>query len=502
MARLFLSFTFALATATLILFGAGATPASAQAPKAGASAAATAPVYQKELSEAFQLFLGPKHDYPGAIKALEVVVRKYPELPYAHVLMYQILAQVNQQNAAAAARNELEAAVQTNPSDPEPYVDLAVIALNERRVAEAALDLEKAKQLLTTYTNERRKEAIQQQTMSGIALLAESRQDWKAAEALLNDLKKLAPKDLGVHQRLAKAQFYQGQAGDAYNTLKAAKQIDRDNAAKNKTREVFLTPEAIMAQLYDQFEGRSSKTGNAEKWFKAALKLAPDDLPTRQVVAVWALETGNLPFAKEQAEKALKIEAADAKLSLADQKYSGSNVGHLLRGVVALWEKDWPEAERNFKALIDVNPNDFSAKNNMALALVEQDDPAKKKVALAYAEGNYSANNKSPDALSTLGWVHFRRGEFNDARVFLEAALKATGGNMNADTATYVAHILHHQNLDWQAKELLKSALEANRPFSMRPEAEKLYEKVKDATKPADATPAAPATGTTAPKTP
>ena len=40
----------------------------------------------------------------------------------------------------------------------------------------------------------------------------------------------------------------------------------------------------------------------------------------------------------------------------------------------------------------------------------------------------------------------------------LDAALEATGGKMNADTATYVAHIQHHLQKDWQAKELLKSA--------------------------------------------
>ena len=61
------------------------------------------------------------------------------------------------------------------PSDPEPYVILGNIALQERRVAEATMDFDKAKQLLATYTNAERKAAMEQQTKSGIALLAESR---------------------------------------------------------------------------------------------------------------------------------------------------------------------------------------------------------------------------------------------------------------------------------------------------------------------------------------
>ena len=45
------------------------------------------------------------------------------------------------------------------------------------------MDFEKAKQLLAAYTNAERKGAMEQQMMSGIALVAEAREDWKEAEA-------------------------------------------------------------------------------------------------------------------------------------------------------------------------------------------------------------------------------------------------------------------------------------------------------------------------------
>ena len=45
-------------------------------------------------------------------------------------------------------------------------------------------------------------------------------------------------------------------------------------------------------------------------------------------------------------------------------------------------------------------------------------------------KANYRDNkNKSPDALSTLGWVYFRRDEFDQAGLALDQAVKATGGN-------------------------------------------------------------------------
>jgi tetratricopeptide (TPR) repeat protein len=321
--------------------------------------------------------------------------------------------------------------------------------------------------------------------------VAEAREDWKEAEARLRELLKLAPSDLQSHERLAKSLFWQTKAVDAYDILKAAKKIDRDNAAKNKTREVFLTPEAVMARYYDQFEaGVTPPTGNAEKWYRASLRQAPNDLTTRQIVAVWALENGKLDLAKEQAKETLRIEEADAALPAGEHKYAGSKVGHMLRGYVALWEKDWPEAENDFQKVIVDDPNDFAARNNIALALVEQDDPAKKNKALAYAESNYKDNTKSPDALSTLGWVYFRRGEFDKAWLALNQAVQAVGGVLNnPDTATFVAYILHHREADWQAKDILENVLNSKRPFSMKPEAQKLYEKVKDAKKPEAATP-------------
>ena len=206
---------------------------------------------------------------------------------------------------------------------------------------------------------------------------------------------------------------------------------------------------------------------------------SPNDLPTRQIVAVWALEKGKVAFAKEQAEDALRIEGGG--LPPGAKKQSGSNVGHILRGLVALWEKDWVVAEENFQKVVEDSPLDFAARNNLALALVEQDDPAKKQRALEYAEANYRDHKDNPDALSTLGWVRFRRGEFDKAEAALNQSLKAAGGPTNTDTATYVAYVLDHQGKNRQAREILDDLLKTDRPFAMRPEARKLYEKLKSA---------------------
>jgi tetratricopeptide (TPR) repeat protein len=490
MARSFLSSTFALATATLVLLGAWATPVLAQPVTSSGTKDTTSPPPNQnrypEVQQAVNLLLSPARDLPGATKLLEGAAKKYPELPTAHVVLYQIFAQLNQ---PGAARAQLELAVKNNPSDPEAYILLGNIALQERRLFEGSKDFDTAKQVLGPYVNKDRKPALEQQALSGIASLAEAREDWKEAENKLQDLLKLSPDEpnLVARQRLARALFWQGFAKEAYEVLKKAKAIDKETAEKNKAREIFLTPEAIMAQYYAQFE--APKTENAKIWFDASLKQAPNDLATRQVVAVWALENGFVSFAKEQAVNALRIEDYDAGLVPEKQKYRGSNVGHVLRGLVALWEKDWPEAEKDFQSVLLASPNDFVARNNIALALVEQDDPLKKQKALVYADNNRKDNPKSPDASSTLGWVYFRRGEFDLARLALDQAIQLAGGLNNADTATYAAHILFHQGNEWQARELLDGILKADRPFSMKKEAKELFEKVKDARNPNTVTP-------------
>lgn len=512
MARSSLSFAFALATVTLLLLGAAATPVSAQPAVSPSTTPATAPK-QKEYPEVKDAITAlNNNDFLGALKKLDEVAKKNSELPPANILMYLLVRERN----PALARMQLESAVHNAPNDPEAYIIMGSIALQERRVSEATMDFDKAKQVLEKYSaNADRKAAMEQQVLSGVAEVAEALasnsdfntdrqvEEWKTAESRLRDLVKLAPDNLQARQRLARALFWQGKAPDAYIVLKEARDKDRENAKKNHTDEQFPVPEAVMAQYYEQYEGpEADKKGHPKTWFDAALLRAPKHLLTRLIVAQWAFEKGNIAFAKEQADAAVKIEESDPT------KYAGSNVGHMLRGVVALWERRWTDAEKDFEAVILQAPRDFNARNNLALALVEQkDDANKQRRALEYARTNFeetrtnqNLQNRQGDALSTLGWVYFCRGEFEQARQALEEFIKATAGRSNnPDMATYWAHILHHSEKDWEAKELLEKILGTKRPFFMRTDAQELLEKVKDAKKPEPAT--GTGTGTT-PKKP
>ncbi|MGD0783717.1 MAG: ABC transporter permease subunit, partial [Candidatus Aminicenantales bacterium] len=160
-------------------------------------------------------------------------------------------------------------------------------------------------------------------------------------------------------QRLGRALFQQGKAAEALKWLRKAKETDPANV---------LTPEAALARFYEQYGDHK----NAVTWMEAALKKAPEDLPTRLVAAQWALETGQLDVADTHATKALRLAEEERKVAVeatATQADARLLNAKILRGLVALFRKDFKAAEKFFEDAHLQSPGNFAAKNNLALAL-------------------------------------------------------------------------------------------------------------------------------------
>jgi tetratricopeptide (TPR) repeat protein len=436
-----------------------ATNAPAEPLGVDATAATVPPADQiPEVKDAVERF--KVQDFAGALKLLEAAVKKHADLPPAQIIMAQLFAQAS---LPGGVRNALERAVIDAPGDPEAYVILGDIAVSEARVTEADLLYTKSSSLLAAFKgSEKRKGLLQPRVLNGQARVAEARADWAAAQKLLEAWLKVDPKEANVMQRLARALFLQSKAGEAYNWLKKAKETDPN----------VLTPEAQLAQLYEQFPDEKEREKNhaeAKKWMADALKKAPKDLKTRLVAAQWALENGDIKEAKDYAAAAMQIN--DKSLD-----------AMILRGVVDLFLKDYKGAERYFEAAHIQSPSNFAASNNLALALVEQDAPGseeKKNRALEYAENNARAYPRLAEAASTYGWVLYKKGRTEDAERALRAA--ASSGNISPDTAYYLAVVSSVRNRPEEAKQLLKAALDTRRPFSKKDEAQALLAKMEKA---------------------
>jgi tetratricopeptide (TPR) repeat protein len=425
--------------------------ASAEPVSAGdSSAGAEKQPQMQEISDALARF--KDRDIDGTVKSLEAAVKKNPDLPPVYVLLAQIYSQANMPQGVLQA---LEKGVQTNPEDPEAYIILAQVALRDKRITETELLLTKANLLLPKLEkNPKRKDALAPAVVGGLAQVYQSREDWATAKKYLEQWLKLVPKNAQALQQLASVLFKQKDVDGALAKLKEAKAAD----AK------ALTPEAILALYYQQ----SGDKDNAKKWMTSALAKATDDLNTQLVAAQLSLENGQLEEAQNRAAAALRIDMTSLD-------------AQIIRGLVALFQKDYRAAERYFEGAHLKSPGNFAAKNNLALALAEQKDEAKKRRALEFAQDNIQQYQKTANAVesaSTYGWVLYKLGQIDEADKVLTAAV-STGQSFSPDTAYYMAVVASEKNRKEEAKNLLRAAVKNTSPFTMKQEASALLEQLE-----------------------
>jgi tetratricopeptide (TPR) repeat protein len=404
-------------------------------------------VQMPEIKDAVAKF--SQRDFAGALKLIKEAVKKNPDLPPAQVIMAQLFGQAKQ---AAAVRRALENAVVDAPADPEAYVILGDFALRERRVTEAGLLFNKAGDLLAKFKgSEKRKKLLEPRIFAGLAAIAEARGDWAEAQKQTEAWLKVDKDSAVAMQRLALAMFKQKKATPAYEMLKKA-------AVANPK---VLTPAATLATFYQQ----AGDVKNATIWMKYAVeKAAPKDLRTHLLATQWALETDQLDMAKKLAGESMDI----------DPKSLPAKV---LRGVVDLFQGNYKNAEMYFEAAHLQSPSSFAATNNLALALVEQDDEGKNRKALEYATANVRARPRNTEAASTYGWVLYKMGQLKEANTILQKVMSV--GNPSPDSMYFFARVLLDQDRKEDAKKLLDFAVKSKQPFSKRRQAKKLVKELQ-----------------------
>jgi Flp pilus assembly protein TadD len=100
------------------------------------------------------------------------------------------------------------------------------------------------------------------------------------------------------------------------------------------------------------------------------------------------------------------------------------------------------------------HPGLVEARNDLAWLLAERGEEL--DLALELAEGA-SGPGASPEVLDTLGWVHFKRGEFAQAVLALERAVEAAP---DAPSMRYrLALALERSGDPQRARTMLESAL-------------------------------------------
>lgn len=349
---------------------------------------------------------------------------------------------------SAQGRAALEQAAAETPAYPGVYLTFAQLALAEGRATDALLHYEKALALCNSAAvSERTKRYVQAQSSAGRAAVAEARQDWETAHAHLLVLLKDEPNNGKARQRLGRALFFMKKPAEAMEQLE---QAVKDDAT--------LESAAVsMARLYAQ-QGDRQK---ADEWMQAAVKKDPRDVRVQSALASWLLDRGRLAQATEHAEAAARVAPA-------------SNEVKLLLAECARHARDFAKAERHFEEVCRAEPGSLRASNGLALTLVEQPDTAKRGRALELAEVNVRQYPQLVEALSTLGWVHYRLGRLQSAEGLLNKAV--SGGTVTSDTAYFLARCLADQGRLGDARKILLGAVATEGRFAFRAEAEKWLE--------------------------
>lgn len=83
-------------------------------------------------------------------------------------------------------------------------------------------------------------------------------------------------------------------------------------------------------------------------------------------------------------------------------------------------------AQERFRAVLRLRPRDPVALNNLAYSLAERSNRAAE--ALPLAQQAYSTAKGNPLVADTLGWVHFKLGEYAKASTFLQEAVSGVPG--------------------------------------------------------------------------
>lgn len=423
-----------------------AEPAASE-PEISSDETPLSPETQQKLQEAAQKF--NQSDIPGALEILKVIAASDPRVIPPRLILAQWFAQAKNNNAV---RVSLERATEESPTDPEAFVLLGEIALRQGELTAAELLFQKAETVLTAYQgNEPRQKALSIKLNKNKVVLAQARQRWTQMQEALSVLLKLEGKTPENCRLIAVSFFHLDKEQAARDWFLSADSLDEGKG---------LPADAQMARLYIQ-KGDAAK---ARESLKNALAANPNSVETLKLSLSAAINDNDLAGA---AKTAAQLYAADPK-----------NAETLKNcGVAALYQEDFAGAEKMFKEGLELAPADTEITNGLALALCEQNDPEKNKLAAQYAASNLQRQGNNREFLSTFGWVLYKSGSADQALQVLQQS--AADGQLNSAAAYYLAVILNEKGKKENAQKLLAAAVSSQAPFFKRKAANDLLEQLK-----------------------
>lgn len=203
----------------------------------------------------------------------------------------------------------------------------------------------------------------------------------------------------------------------------------------------------------------------AEQQYRAALDAAPQSAAAYERLAALQSHEGRVDSAIATLETGLATAKTNARLRL------------LLASLLEV-DGQYGRAEDLYRQLLSDNPGLYIAANNLAALLVSQRGDAEALDQALEAAGRLSTSDV-PEFLDTLGWVHYRRQEFEQAMPYLQKA---------AEARPQSAEIRYHLGMTYmsmgradEAEPHLRTAAASPSGFEGQEEAKRLLDELSEA---------------------
>jgi tetratricopeptide (TPR) repeat protein len=389
------------------------------------------------------------HDQPTSIPLQRTLARAYIE-----------------KGDTSLAEETLRAAMQSAPNDPAARIDLAqllgqtdraaqALTLLEEGVTKAPDNIQAREALIRAYLVKGDLRAARMGAEKLMArspdsaagfyfagLVAERERRLDESQKNLERALALQPGAIDVLTSLARVEMARGAADAAVATIQTASAHNPGNAQ-------------ILNLLGELYLERKDFTHAGESFVRATA-LDPHDWQAHRDLALVKLAENNPKEAIGEYEAALRIAPTEFRV---------------LMELASLYEKQGrlDDAIARYEALYKSNPHmqQFAANNLAMLLITYKTDRASLDRARDLTSGFTSSDNGS--LLDTMGWVRFKRGEYQDALPVLErAAARAPDSKV---IRYHLAMTELQLGLRDRARSNLESALTGSTDFSGSEEA-------------------------------
>ncbi|MCS7212382.1 MAG: tetratricopeptide repeat protein [Chloroherpetonaceae bacterium] len=185
--------------------------------------------------------------------------------------------------------------------------------------------------------------------------------------------------------------------------------------------------------------------------FKLALKRQPQPTFRLQMLLGIALSQAN--------RDREAVDVLEAALQSTDQGTSAERVQAYSTLGIAYDRLGRPEdSQRSYEAALKLDPENALVLNNLAYSLAERNQQLERCLEMAKLAVQKEPNNGA--YLDTIGWVYFKLGNYEEARIWIEKALSA--GRESPAVLEHLGDVYHKLGKPDKAREFWQRALQMN----------------------------------------